>query len=405
MNPDALLASGSTLAQPLIEFGFLMLGLGILARVAAKFGFSPVPLYLLVGLAFGEGGIAPLGVNQSFVRVAAEIGAVLLLLMLGLEYSGDELLGTVKQQWRAGLLDIVLNSLPGVICGLLLGWGVLGAVALGGITYISSSGIVAQVVRDLGWKRKPEVRGVVGLLIVEDIVMAPYLPIVTALAVGAGVLGGLISVGVALLVVAIVLFLAVRKRTMANKLLDANQPLALLLTLFGAAVAVAGVALYFGFSSAVAAFLVGLLFTDEVALAARKGLAPLRDLFAAVFFVFLGLNTDPGDIPGVWWVALGLAAAGIATKMITGRIVAGHAGSHSRGPWRAGALLSARGEFSVVIAGIVAVGPNSPPTLLALTTTYVLITAIAGPVMARLVEPVMNWRERTSRGAGKGAVT
>ncbi|MFW8746183.1 cation:proton antiporter, partial [Mesorhizobium japonicum] len=84
--------------------------------------------------------------------------------------------------------------LPGAICGLLLGWGMLGAVALGGITYISSSGIVAQVVRDLKWRRKAEVPGVVGLLIVEDIVMAPYLPIVTAMATGAGVVAGLISV-------------------------------------------------------------------------------------------------------------------------------------------------------------------------------------------------------------------
>ena len=99
--------------------------------------------------------------------------------------------------------------------------------------------------------------------------------------------------------VAIVLLLSLHRFKFANSLLNANQPVALLLTLFGAAILVAGFAELFGFSAAVAAFLVGLLFTDEVAEVARQRLAPLRDLFAAVFFVFFGLNTNPADIPPV----------------------------------------------------------------------------------------------------------
>ncbi len=396
MTLDVLLgagAGGDNVARSLVEFGALLLGLGILARLAAVVGVSPVPLFLLAGLAFGDGGIIALGVNEDFVAVTAEIGAVLLLLLLGLEYSGRELVGTMKHQWRSGLYDVLLNSLPGVAFGLLLGWGLLGAVALGGVTYISSSGIVAQVVRDLKWRRKAEVPGVVGLLIVEDIVMAPYLPIVTALATGAGLVTGLISVGVALAVVGLVLLLSVRRVKIINSLLDANQPVALLLTLFGATILVAGLSTLLDFSSAVAAFLVGLLFTGEVAQAARTRLAPLRDLFAAVFFVFFGLQTDPAEIPAVFPVALALAAIGIATKMITGRIVAVRAESSERGKWRAGTLLIARGEFSVVIAGIVAVSPLAPVELAPLVTTYVLITAIVGPILARVAEPWSNWRE------------
>jgi CPA2 family monovalent cation:H+ antiporter-2 len=171
VSPADLLATDADgIPGLLVEFGILLVGLGILARVAAKFRFSAVPLFLLAGLAFGDGGLVPLGVDEEFVQVTAQIGAVLLLLLLGLEYSGEELISTVRQQWWAGIVDIGLNVLPGAICGLLLGWGLLGAVALGGITYISSSGIVAQVVRDLKWRRKAEVPGVVGLLIVEDIV-------------------------------------------------------------------------------------------------------------------------------------------------------------------------------------------------------------------------------------------
>lgn len=404
MTPDVLLASASdSVASNLVDFGALLLGLGILARLAATVGLSPVPLFLLAGLVFGDGGSSLIGVDEDFVRVVAEIGAVLLLLLLGLEYSGDELVSTVKYQWRAGVIDIVLNSLPGFLFGLLLGWGMLGAVALAGITYISSSGIVAQVVRDLNWKRKAEIPGVVGLLIVEDIVMAPYLPIVTAMATGAGVVSGLISVGIALTVVGLVILLSAKHSQFANHLLDPRQPVPLLLTLFGAAVLVAGLAATFGFSSAVAAFLVGLLFTGEVAEVARKRLAPLRDLFAAVFFVFFGLTTNPADIPAVFPIAAALAAVAIVTKLVTGRIVAKRAGASARGRLRAGTLLVARGEFSVLIAGIVALSPLAPPQLVAMTTTFVLITAVVGPVMSRFAEPLSNFFERRRRGRSRPA--
>lgn len=395
MTHTSLLGSAvDNVPDLLVELGILLVGLGILARVSARVGLSPVPLFLLAGLAFGDGGLVPLGVDEGFVQVAAQIGAVLLMLLLGLEYSGDELVRTVRQQWWAGIVDIVLNSLPGVICGLLLGWGALGAVALGGITYISSSGIVAQVVRDLKWRRKAEVPGVVGLLIVEDIVMAPYLPIVTAMATGAGLATGLISVSVALVVVAVVLLLSMHRFKFANYLLNAEQPVALLLTLFGAAVLVAGIAEVIGFSAAVAAFLVGLLFTDEVAEVARQRLSPLRDLFAAVFFVFFGLTTNPADIPPVLPAAATLAVVGISTKLITGFVVAKKAEASPRGRWRAGSLLAARGEFSVLIAGIVATSAYAPESLIPFVTTYVLITAIAGPVLARVAEPLSNALER-----------
>ena len=188
-----------------------------------------------------------------------------------------------------------------------------------------------------------------------------------------------------------------------NSLLDANQPVALLLTLFGATILVAGFATLFDFSSAVAAFLVGLLFTGEVAEAARTRLAPLRDLFAAIFFVFFGLSTNPADIPAVFPIALALAVVGIVTKMVTGRIIAARAEASERAKWRAGAVLIARGEFSVVIAGIVAVSPLAPPQLAPLVTTYVLITAVVGPVLARLAEPWSNWRE-SRKGDGPVAV-
>jgi monovalent cation:H+ antiporter-2, CPA2 family len=133
-----------------IELGCAILGLAFLARVANRFGFSAIPLYLVAGLAFGNGGVAPLHLSENFIHTGAEIGVLLLLFMLGLEYTGEELARNLSVGFPAGLADFVLNFTPGLIAGLLLGWKALPSVLLGGVTYISSSGIVAKVLAELG---------------------------------------------------------------------------------------------------------------------------------------------------------------------------------------------------------------------------------------------------------------
>lgn len=103
----------------LIEFGAIILGLGLLGRLAARLRFSPIPLYLLAGLAFGEGGLLPLGTSEEFVAIGAEIGVILLLLMLGLEYTASDLVSHLRTQYPAGLVDAALNALPGAAMALM----------------------------------------------------------------------------------------------------------------------------------------------------------------------------------------------------------------------------------------------------------------------------------------------
>lgn len=113
-------------------------------------------------------------------------------------------------------------------------------------------------------------------------------------------------------------------------------------------------------------------------------MSPLRDLFAAVFFVTFGLRTDPGAVLPELLPALALAVVTAATKVYTGWWAAGQVGIGPRGRLRAGAALVARGEFSIVIAGLAVVagidgvGP--------LTTAYVLVMAVIGPLFARYAE-------------------
>jgi monovalent cation:H+ antiporter-2, CPA2 family len=376
----------------LIELGAVILALGILGRIAGRLGFSPIPLYLLAGLAFGHGGILPLAASEEFVATGAEIGVILLLLLLGLEYTASDLVGTLKTQYVSGAVDFLLNALPGAAVALLLGWGPVAAVALAGVTWISSSGVIAKVVGDLGRLGNRETPVVLGILVLEDLSMAVYLPILTALLAGVGLAGGSMTLLISLGTVSVVLFVALRYGRVISRAVSSDNPEMLLLVVLGLTLLVAGLAQQLQVSAAVGAFLVGIALSGEVAHGARNLLSPLRDLFAAVFFVFFGLSTDPRKIPPVLAIAFGLAVLTTLTKVATGWFAARRAGISKAGRWRAGGTLVARGEFSIVIAGL-AVGVE--PKLGPLATAYVLILVILGPVAARYTEPIARRLTRT----------
>ncbi|GHJ48780.1 potassium transporter [Catellatospora sp. TT07R-123] len=376
-------------AVTLIEIGAVILALGLLGALSVRVGISPIPLYLLAGLAFGKGGLLPLVSTEEFTATGAEIGVILLLFTLGLEYTAPELVGTLRHNAPAGLVDLVLNSAPGVIAALLLGWGPVAAVALGGITYVTSSGITAKVLADLNWLGNREVPVVLSLLVFEDLTMAVYLPILTAMLAGVGFLAGLTTLGIAGATITVILVVALKFGKWVEKFVHSPSEEVLLLKVLGLTIVVAGVAQQLQVSAAVGAFLVGIALSGPLAHTARELLTPLRDLFAAVFFVFFGLQTDPAQLPPVIGIALALAVAGIATKLATGWWAARRAGIHAAGRLRAGVALLPRGEFNIVIAGLaVAAGIN--PRLGPLAAAYVLILAVLGPLVARGVEPVVR---------------
>jgi monovalent cation:H+ antiporter-2, CPA2 family len=372
----------------LIELGAIFFGLGMLGRLAWKIGISPIPFYLLGGLAFGSGGLLPLEGIEEFTSIASEIGVILLLLLLGLEYSAAELVTGLRRSWLAGLVDLVLNAAPGVAVALLLGWGPIGALAMAGVTYISSSGIVAKVLGDLGRLGNRETPVILSILVFEDLAMAVYLPILTAVLAGATLLGGLSAIGISLLVVTLVLLLALKFGRYVSAIVDSPDPEVFLLRVLGAALLVAGVASQLQVSAAVGAFLLGIAISGSTAENATRMLEPLRDLFAAMFFVVFGLNTVPSTIPPVLGVALALAVVTTITKLLTGWWAAKRQGIARMGRARAGAALVARGEFSIVIAGLAVSAGAVDDQLAALATAYVLIMAVFGPLAARFVEPV-----------------
>ncbi len=377
----------------LIEVGALLFAMSLLGRLSARIGLSPIPFYLIAGLVFGTGGLLPLDASAEFFEVGSEIGVILLLALLGLEYSADELLQGLRRSRIAGLADMLLNALPGAGFALLLGWGPVAAVALGGITWVTSSGVVAKLLRDLGRVGNRETPVILSILVIEDLAMAFYLPILSALVIGVSLVRGAVTVAIAVGVVLLILFLALRFGHIVSRLFTPDLAEPLVLGVLGLTMLVAGLAEEVNVSAAVGAFLVGIALSGRVAHSAQEVLSPLRDLFAAVFFVFFGLATDATKLPAMLVPGILLAIVTMATKAATGYLAARRAGIGVPGRWRAGFALTVRGEFSIVIAGLAA---GTAPRLAPLAAVYVLTTIFAGTVLARI--PDTGWFKTLVRG-------
>lgn len=372
----------SDLSAVFIELGLAVVGLALLARLASRWGFSAIPLYLLAGLAFGNGGLWPLKLTENFVHIGAEIGVLLLLFMVGLEYSGEELKQNLRAGLPAGVADLVFNFTPGLVAGFLLGWRPIACVLLGGVTYVSSSGVIAKILNELGRSGNPETPLVLSVLVIEDLAMAVYLPVLGALLLGGGLTKVAISVAIALIGVAIALVAALRYGHWLSSLVSHQSDEIILLTIFGAVLLVAGVAQRFQISSAIGAFLVGIALSGPIAEQSHRLLGPLRDLFAAVFFFFFGLQIDPAALIPVLPVALSLGVVTAATKVGTGYWAGRKARLQKREGFRAGFELVSHGEFSIVIAGL---GAAAEPALGTVSVAYVLFLALLGPLLARFV--------------------
>lgn len=367
-------------ATLLLELGVILAVLTLLGTTARRFALSPIPLYLTAGLALGEGGLAPVPAAGEFVETGATIGVVLLLLTLGLEFSIGEFATSLRRHLPSAGVDLVLNAAPGAIAGWLLGLDGVGILALAGVTWISSSGVIARLLSDLRRLGNRETPSVLSILVLEDFAMAAYLPLLAVLAAGGTFPQALFGMAIAISALVMAFVVSYRWGHHVGRLVSHPDNEQLLLRILGLTLIVAALAEFIHASAAVGAFLVGLTLTGEAAERARTVLTPLRDLFAAIFFLAIGVSVDPASLLPMLPAALALAVVTSGTKVLTGQFAARRDGVGRPGQLRAGTALIARGEFSLVIIGLVGATVES---LEAIATPYVFILAMVGPVLAR----------------------
>ena len=363
----------------LLELGLILVALTVLGAGARRYGLSPIPLYLLAGLFLGDGGI-PVPEAAEFLETGASIGVVLLLLTLGLEFSVIEFTASLRRHLPSAAVDLVLNATPGAIAGWLLGLDGAGVLALAGVTYISSSGVIARLLGDLRRLGNRETPAVLSVLVLEDFSMAAYLPLLTVMASGGSLAEAMLWMTVALGALGLAFLVSYRWGHHVGRAVGHPEDEQLLLRILGLTLIVAAVAEEIHASAAVGAFLVGLTLTGRTADRARAVLGPLRDLFAAAFFLSIGFAVAPADLMPQLPAALALAAVTSLTKVLTGAYAARRDGAARPGQLRAGTALIARGEFSLVIIGLVGAGSG---VLAAIATPYVFVLAIAGPLITR----------------------
>ena len=388
-------------ATLLLELGVILTVLTVLGTVARRFALSPIPLYLVAGLALGEGGLAPVPAAGEFVEAGASIGVVLLLLTLGLEFSITEFASSLRRHLPSAWVDVVLNATPGAIAGWLLDLNAVGIIALAGVTYISSSGVIARLLNDLRRLGNRETPAVLSILVLEDFAMAAYLPLLAVLATGGTWLEALLGMAIAVAALAVAFVASYRWGHHIGRLVAHPDNEQVLLRILGLTLIVAALAEFVHASAAVGAFLVGLTLVGESADRARTVLSPLRDLFAAIFFLAIGFSVDPADLVPLLPAAFALAAVTALTKVLTGQFAARREGVGRPGQLRAGTALIARGEFSLVIIGLVG---TSIEAVAAIATPYVFILAIVGPVLTRFAGGARPKRRRARGDFGDTSV-
>jgi CPA2 family monovalent cation:H+ antiporter-2 len=382
----------------LLAIGLAFVAIAVAGAVAERANLSVIPLYVVAGVFVGPnvlGGMGAVAVGggtvavpavpvDDTVTVLAELGIVLLLFFLGLEFSIDRLLAGWRRMTAAGSVDLVVNFPLGVLVGLALGWSVVEALLLGGVVYISSSAIITKSLLDLGWIANDESEPILGVLVFEDLVIAVYLALVTPIVTGGGdptAVAVDLSVAVAVLVVlAVAAYFGER---WAERALRADTGETFVLRTLALAVPIAGAALALGVSEAVAAFFVGVAVasTSHVERAERL-LAPVRDVFAAVFFLWVGLRTDPAVLLDPV-VVTALAAIVLLTgpsKVLTGFYGGRIYGLSDRRSLRVGLGMTTRGEFSLVVAALAATGTGTVMTEIvpAVAVGYVLVMSTVG---------------------------
>lgn len=362
-----------------LEESVIILGAGILILLLFSVGYlggkiriPGVILYIILGIVVGS-----FISDNEFITIAGKIGIVFLFFLLGLEFPISRLGDTAKKVWSGGLLDVFFNFICTTLLCVLFGLDWLPAFLIGGAAYATSSSITANLLDRT--KRMANIEGeyMLGLLIFEDLVA----PIIVAVLIGVTSGDKLVAEDFIILILKIVVLTAgaiIIGRYGFSKLSEFierinDEDIFILLT-SGIALAYAGLSLMLGLSEVLGAFLAGMMLAETKKMADIENVAiPVRDLFMPIFFLSFGMTIDITEgIPMIPLLSV-LLLWSVLAKVAVGAIGGRWFGLPKRAAVRAGLSITARGEFSVVIATLI-----TDASLKIFSGIYILGSAIIG---------------------------
>lgn len=342
--------------------------------------------YLVAGMIIGPNIPVPLVADPPMVRTLAELGVILLMFSIGLEFSMRKLLRVGGAAGIAAIAETSVMMGLGFLAGRLLGLTVLESVFLAAIVAISSTTIIAKAFTEQGIRgRVAEI--VLGILIAEDLIAILLIAILTAVGVGEGLsprevlsttlrlavfLAGLVGIGS--MIVPRLIRAAVRTERAET----------ILVSSVGICFAASLLALWLGYSVALGAFIAGALVAESRQERIVEQLVrPVRDLFVAVFFVAVGMLIDPRVLVEYWWMIAVLAVIVVAGKVLAVSSGVFLTGEGLRPAVQAGMSLAQIGEFSFIIASVGLATNSTREFLYPVVIAVSAITTLATPMLIR----------------------
>ncbi|MFC4242365.1 cation:proton antiporter [Gryllotalpicola reticulitermitis] len=374
----------ASLGDDLITLGVLFVLAYVLGRLARKVGLPAIPVYMVIGLlASPHTKIFPLDFDPANINLIAVFGLVLLLFSLGLEFDQDEFFGNVGKLIISGGSYVAINLGVGIAFGFFVGWGTREALIIAGMTATSSSAIVTKLLIELRRLANTETPMILGVTVVEDIFIAVYLAIISAaLSHATGFWPIALRLVIDFLFIVVMFALARWGGKYVSRLLRTNDDELFTVLFFGLAVAFAGIGEDIGVTDAIGAFLIGVVLgATSYHGRIERVTVPLRDVFAAFFFLNFGLGLNVNEFP----VVAGVVVLAIVLTMVlnfgASQLIARLNGFGLTEGVNTFVILQNRGEFALILATL-AVGAGLDERLTPFAGLYVLVMAVIGPLMA-----------------------
>ncbi|GHF20344.1 cation:proton antiporter [Pseudolysinimonas yzui] len=373
------------LGVELITLGVLFVLAYGLGRLGKRIGLPAIPIYMIVGLIASPNfeWIPFLNFQPGDVELIAVFGLIFLLFSLGLEFDTEEFFGNAKRLLISGGTRIAINMGTGFVFGWLVGWGAREALIIAGMTAMSSSAIITKLLIELRRLANQETPTILGIAVVEDVFIAVYLAIVSVVLSGETEVWPIVVQLATAFAFLIAMFVIARfGGRLISRLVGTRDDELFTIAFFGLALGFGGLGEVLGVSDAIGAFLIGLVLGATRHKARIEALTlPLRDVFAAFFFLNFGLALDPSTFGEV---VAPVAVAVVMTLVVNtagGQLIAWLNGLTAAQGLNVSTMLHNRGEFTLILATLAAAA-GLDPRLTPFAGLYVLSMAIIGPVLA-----------------------
>ncbi len=385
-------------ASPFLQTLTIVLAAAAVTTVLFQRFRQPVLLgYLLAGMLVGPHVPIPIRADMNVVQTLAELGVILLMFSLGIEFSFQKLMRVGP---TAGFITVIQCSLMiwlGYVAGQFLGWTPLESLAAGAVIAISSTTIIVKAFEDL--RITGEFTHIVfGILIVEDLIAIILISILTTLLSGQELGAQELALTAGRLIAFLTLMIVIGLLTvppLMRTIVKLRRAETTVVASVGLAFGFAYLAAYFGYSVALGAFIAGGLIAESgVAQKIQDLVVPVRDMFVAIFFVSVGMLIDPADVLHHWPLVLLFLSLVLFGKVLAVTVGAFLIGQSVQTSLKTGISLARIGEFSFIIASI---GAATSPTYKLLYTIAVAvsgITTLLTPWLIQAAEPIAAYVDR-----------